>query len=132
MSYAILKHAHLGFALLAMLMYLFRGVLFIRQSPLLYAKWCNGVAHLIYTGLVAFGIWLAVLSGQWDQAWLITKVAVFIGVILLGRMAFRADSPIPRSRRISLWGMGCILLIMVFAIVSYHLAQSQLSSPGVS
>ncbi len=129
MPYIAIKHLHLSLAGLALLLYVLRGVWLIIDSPRLNARWVRIAPHIVYTGLLLAGGTLATLSGQWMAGWIWTKLALLLVFVGLGVVAFRGTSRFPRSRRISIWGMGLLVYIMIFAVAAHHHALSQAAAP---
>jgi len=130
MPYAAIKHLHVTFAALSLLIFIVRGIFLAIDSPRLHSKLFRVLPHVIYTVLVLCGFALATLSGQWDQAWVWTKIVLLLVVIGFGVPAFKRNSSIPRSRRISFWGLGLVVFIMIFAVVAYHHAMMAPPPPG--
>lgn len=128
MPYLAIKHLHVGVAILSLLAYTLRGIWMIRQSPLAEARWVRIVPHIAYTALVLLGATLATLGGQWGFAWIWLKLALLVVFAAVGAFAFSPRSPLAPARRMSVWGMGLVLFLMIFAVAAHHHA---LMSAGV-
>ena len=128
MPYLALKHLHVLFAVLSLVTYTLRGVWTFRQSPLATSRAMRILPHVVYTAVIALGAALATLSGQWGQSWVWLKLALLVAFVAIGAFALSPRSTLPRARRISLWGMGLVLFLMVFAVAAHHHA---LMSAGV-
>jgi uncharacterized membrane protein SirB2 len=130
MPYVAIKHLHVTFAALSLLIFIVRGIWLATDNARLHSKLFKVLPHVAYTLLVVCGIALASLSNQWDQAWIWIKIALLLVVVGFGVPAFKRDSTMPRSRRISLWGLGLLVFIMIFAVVAYHHALLAPPPPG--
>jgi uncharacterized membrane protein SirB2 len=130
MSYVAIKHLHVTFAALSLIIFIVRGLLLATDNKNLHSKLFRILPHIVYTLLVLCGVALVTLSGQWDQAWVWTKIVLLLVVVGFGVPAFKRDSTMPRSRRISLWGLGLVVFIMIFAVVAYHHAMIAPPPPG--
>jgi len=130
MPYIAIKHLHVTFAALSLIIFIIRGVWLATDNQKLHSKFFRVLPHVAYTLLLLCGIVLATLSGQWDQGWVWTKIILLLVVVGFGVPAFKRDSTIPRSRRISLWGLGLLVFIMIFAVVAYHHAMIAPPPPG--
>ena len=120
MPYIAIKHLHVSLAALSLLLYALRGYWLIRGSASAQSTWVRIAPHLVYTLLIAAGATLATLSGQWGQTWIWLKLVLLLAFIALGALAFGRRLDLPASRRISLWGMGLVLFIMIFAVAAHH------------
>jgi hypothetical protein len=130
MPYIAIKHLHVTFAALSLIIFIIRGVWLATDNQKLHSKFFRVLPHIVYTLLLLCGIALATLSGQWDQGWIWTKIVLLFVVVGFGVPAFKRHSTIPRSRRISLWGLGLLVFIMIFAVVAYHHAMIAPPPPG--
>ncbi len=97
MEYVAIKVVHVGCAILSIAGFVARGVLRLRESPLLGVRWVRVAPHVVDTVLLASALWLAWLSGQYPfvQGWLTAKVLALVAYIALGSVALRYG----RSRR---------------------------------
>jgi uncharacterized membrane protein SirB2 len=129
MPYLLIKHLHLTLAALSLLFYALRGYWLIRASPSAESRWVRIFPHILYTALIGAGAALATLSGQWGQTWIWLKLCLLVAFVVLGVLAFSRRSTLPRARRISLWGMGLVLFIMIFAVAAHHHALTQAAVP---
>ena len=129
MPYLAIKHLHVTLALLTLALYTLRGIWMLRGSPLAQATWVRILPHLLYTALVVAGATLATLSGQWGATWIWLKLALLIAFIGLGVLSFSRKSQLPAARRMSVWGMGLVLYIMIFAVAAHHHALVNAGQP---
>lgn len=129
MSYLLLKHLHISLAGLALLAYIVRGIALLRGAGLASARLMRILPHVIYTALIVVGATLATLTQQWGMAWIWLKLALLAGFIAIGAFAFSPRSALPRARRASLWGMGLVLFLMIFATAAWHHAVLAAGSP---
>lgn len=90
-SYSLLKHAHMGFAYLSILLFTVRGGLMLADSPWLAAKPLRILPHVVDTLLLVLGITLAVLAHflPTQQDWLMAKIVLLFVYIGLGTVALK-------------------------------------------
>ena len=95
--YLAIKAVHVGCAILSIGGFVARGVLSLRESPMLSARWLRIAPHVIDTILLASALWLAWQSAQYPfvQGWLTAKVLALVAYIALGSVALKRG----RSRR---------------------------------
>ena len=115
MDYALLKAVHVGSAALSIAGFAARGVLMLRDSPLLQSKVARVLPHVVDTVLLGSAIALAWMSGQapFAQGWLTAKVLALLAYIALGTIALKRG----RTRTVR----GCafaLALATVFYLVS--------------
>lgn len=105
--YLALKHLHLTFAALSLLVFVARGFLLLTQSTLSNKKIVRIAPHMVYTLMLVTGIVLAVHLGMKpsEQPWLLAKIIGLIIFILLGIGAFKVRNTLARA---ALW-LGAIL-----------------------
>ena len=94
----IIKLIHVTTALLSISGFVARGILMLRGSPLLQARWVKVLPHVNDTLLLASAI---ILAAQWGWAalqmpWLLAKIAALLFYIALGMVALHAG----RSKRV--------------------------------
>lgn len=109
----IVKTIHIVCALLSISGFVGRGLLLIKGSPLLTARWVKISPHIIDTVLLASAI---ILASQWGWAalqmpWLQAKITALIVYIVLGSLAIRPGRP--QWVRISAW----LAAIITFAYI---------------
>ena len=121
--YPAIKSAHVGLAALSFLFYLWRGGMLLANSPNLDSAWARILPHIFYTLLIAAGATLATLGELWGQGWIWLKITLLVGFVVLGAIAFRRHSQLPRGRRAILWFVGLCLFGFIFAVAGYHHAQ---------
>lgn len=91
MSYLAVKHLHMTCAALSGLLFLARGILMMRESPLLQRRWVNSSSHVIDTVLLGSALTMVVWSAQYPFVldWLTVKVLAVIAYIVVGAVALR-------------------------------------------
>lgn len=107
------KFIHVTTVLLSISGFIARGVLMLRGSPLLQARWVKVLPHINDFFLLASAILLAT---QWGWAalqmpWLLAKIVALVAYILLGSVALHGT----RSRWMS--GAAWFAAILVFAYI---------------
>ena len=101
--YALIKYVHLFSVTLSLTGFFLRGVLTLRASPLMKARWIKVLPHINDTILLAAALSLAVMSDQYPfvSGWVTAKVLGVIAYIILGALALRDAST--RRMRIACW-----------------------------
>ena len=97
--YLLLKHAHLTFIVLALLMFVIRGIWLFTQSSQLSKKWVKITPHIINTLMLLSGIALAsyLQLSPFNEPWLAAKIIAICLFILLGVAAFKLPNPLLRK-----------------------------------
>lgn len=110
--YLAIKHLHLLCVGLSGLGFFARGVLRLNDSPWLARPWVRIAPHVNDTVLLAAGLALAALSGQYPfvDAWLTAKILGLLAYIALGTLALRRA----RTRRGQLASFSAALLVFVW------------------
>jgi uncharacterized membrane protein SirB2 len=95
----LIKYVHLVSVTLSLAGFFLRGLLLLRDSPLMRARWIKVLPHINDTILLAAALSLAVMSDQYPfvSGWVTAKVLGVIAYIILGSLALRAGSS-PRTR----------------------------------
>ncbi len=99
----IIKTIHVVCALLSISGFVGRGLLMIKGSPILTARWVKVSPHIIDTVLLVSAIMLA---SQWgwsalQMPWLLAKITALFIYIGLGSLALRPGRP--QSIRVLAW-----------------------------
>lgn len=101
--YAVVKYIHLISVSLSLVGFFLRGLLMVRASPLLNARWIKVLPHVNDTVLLAAALSLAFMSEQYPfvAGWVTAKVLGVIAYIILGALALRDASTL--KMRIVCW-----------------------------
>jgi uncharacterized membrane protein SirB2 len=101
--YLTVKYIHVISVILSLAGFFLRGILMMRDSPLLAVPWVRVVPHVNDTVLLVAALSLAALSGQYPFVvdWVTAKVLGVIAYIILGSLALRDAST--RRMRIVCW-----------------------------
>lgn len=101
--YLAVKYVHVISVVLSLTGFFLRGILMMRDSPLLAARWIKVVPHVNDTVLLLAALSLAAMSGQYPfvVGWVTAKVLGVIAYIILGALALRDAST--RRMRIACW-----------------------------
>jgi uncharacterized membrane protein SirB2 len=101
--YILVKYVHVISVVLSLTGFFLRGVLMIRNSPLLVARWVKVLPHINDTVLLIAALSLAAMSGQYPFVtdWVTAKVLGVIAYIILGALALREANT--RRMRIICW-----------------------------
>lgn len=112
----LVKQIHVGLAGLTILSFTGRGVLMLRGSGLLQAKWLRIAPHVIDTLLLLTGLVLALSlfgAGLYQQPWLVAKLLAVVAYIVLGRVALKTGRT--RARRGAAFAGSLLLLGYIVA-----------------
>lgn len=103
MPYLAIKYLHLTFVILSFTLFFLRGIWMIRESPQLDQRWVKIVPHVNDSLLLAAGLTLAFLIGQYPfvDAWLTAKVFGLIAYIVLGTVGLKRGKT--KAIRIGFW-----------------------------
>jgi uncharacterized membrane protein SirB2 len=102
MLYLTVKYLHVTCVVLSISGFCLRGLLLMRKSALMRRHWIRVVPHVNDSILLAAGIALTVLLGQYPfvDAWLTAKIFGLLAYILLGALALKPGRD-PRWRMVS-------------------------------
>ena len=116
MDYLALKITHVSCVAISYLLFVARGVLMLRASPMLQQKWLKITPHIVDTVLLASAIALAVMSHQYplEQNWLTAKVAGLLLYIGLGTVALKRGKT--RGTRIAAWLAAQAVFFYIVAV----------------
>lgn len=123
MSYILLKHLHVTAVAVSGAGFLLRGLLMLRDSPLLQRRVFKILPHVIDTILLGSAIAMAVISAQYPfvQPWLTAKFFGLLAYIVFGMMALK------RGRTKGQRAAWLLAALLAFAyIVSVALARDPL------
>lgn len=114
MSYLAVKHLHMTCVALSGMLFFARGILMLRESPLLQRRWLNTSSHLIDTVLLGSALTMVLWSAQYPfvQDWLTAKVIVLVLYILVGAVALKRG----KTKRIRTAAFVIALLLFAFII----------------
>ena len=89
--FTLVKYVHLTSVALSLAGFFLRGILMIRASPLINARWIRVLPHINDTVLLVAALSLAVMSEQYPfvDNWVTAKVLGVIAYIILGSLALR-------------------------------------------
>ena len=92
--YILVKYVHVISVVLSVSGFFLRGLLMMRDSPLLRARWIKVLPHINDTVLLVAALTLAALSGQYPFVadWVTAKIFGVIAYIVLGALALRDAS----------------------------------------
>ena len=91
MSYYVLKHVHMTFAILSGALFLVRGLWMLAESRYLQQRWVRIAPHIVDTLLLASASGLALWSSQYpgQSPWLTAKLVALVAYIGLGTVALK-------------------------------------------
>lgn len=90
-AYVLVKYLHVACVLASLSGFAARGVLMLRDSPLLNARWVRIAPHVVDTALLLSAAWLAWFLQQYPfvHGWLTAKIVGLLAYIGLGMVALR-------------------------------------------
>jgi uncharacterized membrane protein SirB2 len=89
--YEIVKHLHLTTIVLSVVLFLFRFVLNILQSPMLQKRWLKILPHLVDTLLLVSAATLCLLLKQYPlvDAWVTEKLIALVMYVFMVTLALK-------------------------------------------
>jgi len=112
--YLLLRHAHIGCAILTIALFVLRGGLMLAESP-----WQGNVVlrylpHIVDTVLLTTALMLATVIHQYpfSAGWVTTKVVLLVVYIVLGSIALKRG----RTKRIRTAALVAALLTIGFLV----------------
>ena len=112
--YLIVKHAHIGFAILSILLFAARGALVLGgRGHLLQNKPLRILPHVVDTLLLGCAVALVIMGG-WPilhSPWLLAKIVGLVAYVILGSIALRGATP--GSRRLAFLAALAVLAYIV-------------------
>jgi uncharacterized membrane protein SirB2 len=113
MSYLAIKHVHITFAVLSIILFFIRGLWMLADSSLSQRRWVKVVPHMVDTVLLISALTMVVWSVQYPfvQNWLTAKVVALIAYILLGMIALK------RGKTKTIRTGAFILALLVFGYI---------------
>ena len=112
------KSVHVGCAALSLAGFAARGVLMLRESPLLATRFARIAPHVVDTLLLASALWLAWQLRQYPfvHGWVTAKVLALAAYIVLGSIALRRG-PTRRARAVAFaLALACAGYIVAVAL----------------
>jgi uncharacterized membrane protein SirB2 len=120
LSYAAVKHVHVGAAATSFALFAVRGTWMLWSPARLEQTWVRILPHVVDTLLLASALWLAFQIGAFPD-WLAAKVVALLGYIALGMIALKRGRT--RQQRIT----ALVAALATFAyIVSVAITKSPL------
>lgn len=112
--YLGLRHAHIGFAILSVSLFLLRGGLMLVGSPRVHAAWLKYPSYVIDTLLLTAALMLTTVIHQYpfSTGWLSMKVFLLLVYVVLGSVALKRG----RTRRIRIAAFVAALLTIGFLV----------------
>lgn len=120
MTYTLLKQLHLATIVVTLTLFVLRGIWMMADSPRLQARWVRVVPHINDTLLLASGLALAFLMGQFPlvDGWLTAKLFALIAYIVLGTIALKRGKT--RGVRIAAWVAALAVFAYMVAVARAH------------
>lgn len=114
--YIAVKYVHVISVALSVGGFVLRGLLMMRDSPLLGRRWIRVLPHVNDTILLAAALSLAWMSGQYPFVadWVTAKIFGVIAYIILGTLALRDAST--RGMRIACWFAALAVFVWIVSV----------------
>ncbi len=111
--YLLIKKLHVIFALISVTGFFVRGIMVMRQSPVMKQKWIRITPHVNDTLLLVSAIFLAWQSAQYPfvEHWLTAKVVALVAYIFLGTYTLKHANTLPKQL------LGWIFSLLVFGYI---------------
>jgi len=105
---------HIACAVLSILGFAIRGILMMRDSPLMRARWIRIVPHVVDTTLLGSAVWIALKYGFTleNSPWLSAKIVGLMIYIGLGFVALRLG----KSKRVRIAAWVAALLVFGYIV----------------
>lgn len=89
--YSALRQVHIACAMLTIMLFTFRGLLMVVDSPLLRSQVLRFVPIAVDTVLLATALMLTIVVRQYpfEASWLTMKVLLLVAYVVLGSVALR-------------------------------------------
>jgi uncharacterized membrane protein SirB2 len=112
----VIKNLHVILAALSILGFIARGILMLRDSPILTARWVRIAPHIIDTLLLVAGIWLAVRIQQYPfvDGWLTAKVLGIVAYVVVGAIGLRYGRTKPI--RVIAWVGAIVIFLYIIGV----------------
>ena len=112
--YLALRHAHIGFVILSIGLFVLRGGLMLMDSPHVQSVWLRYPSYAIDTLLLTAALMLTSVVHQYPfgNGWLTMKVVLLVLYIALGSVALKRG----RTRRIRIAAFAAALLTVGFLV----------------
>ena len=120
MDYTMLLHLHLGFAVLFLLSYMIKSILFLtgkQEAFLSYKKKTLLVETLFSVGFLVLGFWMLIFrikTGSYEH-WLDSKISLALIGIPLGIIGFKKENKIMVTVSLAFF-----VVAMVIGLMHYH------------
>ena len=118
MSYALLRHLHIGLAVISISLFVARATLQFAHIDWRHWSWLRRLPHLNDTALLLAGAALAIWSHQlpWQQLWLGLKLMALLVYIGLGSITLRPGLSTGRRGLALLGSLLAVALIVTLAV----------------
>ncbi len=120
MDYSFIKHIHLTTVTITLALFVLRGIWMMADSPLLQMRWVRIVPHVNDTLLLASGLGLAIMLGQYPlvNGWLTAKLFGLILYIVLGTLAIKRGRT--KRIRIAAWIAALVVFGYIVTVAVMH------------
>ncbi len=119
-TYMLLKHVHVGCAVLSISFFIVRGYWMMTDARFLQSRPTKILPHVIDTVLLASAIGLSLTLRQYPfvHDWLTVKVLALVVYILLGTLALKRAPT--RALRIACFAAAIVTVLFIVSVARAH------------
>lgn len=120
MSLLLVKGVHITCVLLSGSLFFLRGLLMVRNSPLLESRWLKILPHVNDTVLLVAALTLTVMTGWYPfvDDWVTAKVFGLIAYIILGSLAIKPGRG--KTLRVASWAAALAMFGYIVSVALLH------------
>jgi uncharacterized membrane protein SirB2 len=118
--YLTIKIIHMSSVTFSFALFIFRGVLMMRDSYWLNSRILRIAPHVVDTLLLVSALWLTVLIRQYPfaQAWLTVKVVLLAVYIVLGSLALKRGRT--KGQRVFFFIAASLTFLFIVSVARSH------------
>jgi uncharacterized membrane protein SirB2 len=119
--YLLLRHVHIGCAVISVALFVLRGALMLAESPWQRTTVLRYLPHAVDTVLLTSALMLTTVVHQYPfaHAWLTAKVVLLVAYVVLGSVALRRG-PTKAVRTAALAGALLVMAFLVSVARAHH------------
>lgn len=121
MDIAVLAKAHSGIALLALLIFVIRGIMMLANSSKTNSRWILGVASMVTILLFGLGVYLGFAKHlSFADGFILTKIIGLLTFVAFGVIALKQGLSKPIAS--ILWLIGLSAFVYTYLIATHKLS----------
>jgi uncharacterized membrane protein SirB2 len=119
--YLLLRHVHIGCAVISVALFVLRGALMLAESPWQRTVVLRYLPHAVDTALLTSALMLTTVVHQYPfaDAWLTAKAVLLVAYVVLGNVALRRG-PTKALRIAALAGALLVVAFLVSVARAHH------------